>query len=160
MRMPDLDRAADVARRLRDVLAAEIAGARGERLLLSSLDSQGLFARAAQRASFLSETARLERALAEALAELGEAVGCREVTLERLRAHGGDGADELAGLLSQARALARALRDMDRLHLELARRAMAVVRGYVEALQPTTSAYDRLGTRASAPAPIAVSSKG
>jgi len=56
--------------------------------------------------------------------------------------------------------LAGALQEIDRLNLELARRALAVVRGYVEAIQPTPRAYDRYGGRAAAPALAVVSSKG
>jgi hypothetical protein len=160
MRTPELDTAFDIATRLRDAISAEIEGARGERHLLKSLDSDGLFGRAARRASFLAETARLERDLAVALAEIGARFGLRQVTLDCLRSQAIGRSAELADLLSDVRALAGALQEIDKLNHELARRALVVVRGYVEAFRPTARAYDRFGSRAGTPSLAVVSSKG
>jgi hypothetical protein len=66
----------------------------------------------------------------------------------------------LAHILAEVRALAGALQEIDRLNLALAGRALACVRGYVEALQPKPRAYDRRGTRAEAPVLAMVSCKG
>jgi hypothetical protein len=153
----DLGAALQAATRLREALAAEVEGARGERRMLRSLDAPALFERAATRAAFLSEAARLERAVRSALglATLAPA----PLPLDALRGRGPAG-DALADVLSQVRALAGALQEIDRLNLELARRALAVVNGYVQALRPAPRAYDRHGGRASAPALALVSSKG
>jgi hypothetical protein len=156
----DLENALETAARLREAIAGELDGARGERQLLRALDSDGLFARATQRAAFLGEVARLERLLAGTLGQLASTLGVPEITLERLRRLAPGPGLALADVLSEARALAGALQEIDRLNLELARRALAVVRGYVEAIQPTPRAYDRYGGRAAAPALAVVSSKG
>jgi hypothetical protein len=156
----ELEIALEIAGRLRDVLAAEVESARSERQLLRALDTSGLFARAAQRSQFLAEVARLERELAVSLSRAAAALGLEEVTLERIRACAPQHGARLSTTLSEVRALAGALQEIDRLNLQLAGRALACVRGYVEALRPTPRAYDRRGARAVAPALAMVSSKG
>jgi hypothetical protein len=160
MTIPELESAVELACQLRDAIAAEIEGARRERQLLKSLDSNALFGRAAQRASFLADAARLERALAAALASVTAPLGLPEVTIERLRSRADPRCTALGDALSEVRALASALQEIDKLNLDLARRALVVVRGYVEALQPTPRAYDRYGGRSTAPALAVISSKG
>jgi hypothetical protein len=132
------------AAKLRDTLAAEVESARGERRLLRALDSAGLLERATARASFLSEMQRLQDELAR---ELGGAP--RD-------------AGPLSDLLGEVRALAAALAEIDRLNLAVASRALACVRGYVEAVAPAPHAYDRRGQRAhpAAPALAVVSARG
>jgi hypothetical protein len=154
--------AAQVARKLRDAIAAEVERARGERRLLRSLDAGGLHLRAAERAQFLGATAALERELAAELAHAASELGLGAVTLQRLRladpVHGG----EVAALVGDVRALSGALAEIDKLNLDLARRAHACVSGYVDAVAPAPTAYDRRGVRArqGAPALALVSSKG
>ena len=155
-----LERAVDAARRLRDALASEVAAAREERLLLKRLDSTALFARATARAHFLAEVARLEREMALGLSAAASAFGLREVTLERLEQAAPEGGRRLAAALDEVRALAGALREIDRLNASLAQRALACVRGYVDALAPAPSAYGRAGARAAAPVLLTVSSRG
>jgi FlgN protein len=156
----DLEIALEKAGQLRDALAAEVESARRERQLLRALDAHGLFARAAQRTQFLAEVGRLERELAAALASAATALGLSEVTLDALRARAPGPGERLAHVLSELRALAGALQEVDRLNLQLAGRALACVRGYVEAVQPAPRAYDRRGTRSATPALAMVSSKG
>jgi hypothetical protein len=157
----DLENALEKAALLRDTLASEVEKARDERQLLRKLDAAGLFARAAQRSAFLSDVARIERELAAALSRATGTLGLTEVTIERLRALAPRDGEALARILSDVRALAGALQEIDRLNLQLAGRALACVRGYVEALRPVPRAYDRRGARTStAPALAMVSSKG
>lgn len=156
----DLGKALETAGQLRDALAGEVESARLERKLLRSLDSSGLFERASQRAAFLAEVARLERSLATSLARAAGALKLSEVTIDRLRERVPQQADALSRTLSEIRALAGALQEIDRLNLQLAGRALACVRGYFDALRPTPRAYDRRGARASVPALAMVSSKG
>ncbi len=156
----ELENALEAAGRLRDTIAAEVERARDERRLLRTLDAAGLFARAAQRGEFLAEVARLERELASSLARAAAALGLPEVTLERLRLRVPRQGEALARVLSEVRALAGALREIDALNLKLAGRALTCVRGYVQALQPAPLAYDRRGARAAQPALALVSSKG
>jgi hypothetical protein len=154
-----LEPALGAALRLRDTLAAEVEGARGERVLLKKLDSQALFARAASRARFLEESARLEREMAAALARAAGALGLPEVTIARLERAAPEEARRLSGALGEIRALAGALREIDALNASLAQRALSCVRGYVEALAPAPRAYDRAGARASAAPLASVSSR-
>ncbi len=156
----ELQHALSLATRLRDALAAEVESAREERRLLRDLDTGGLFARSAERTHFLAETGRLQRDLALSLGRAAGTLGLSEVTLQRLRERASDGGAVVADVLSEVRALAAALQEIDRLNLQLARRALACVRGYVEALQPRGRAYDRRGGRTSAPALALVSAKG
>ena len=157
----DLENALQTAVRLRELISDEIQRARDERRLLRSLDASALFARAAQRAVFLADAARLERLLGSSLQQVASASGMPALTLERLRklvpSHEGT---TLAEVLSEVRALAGALQEIDRLNVDLARRALRIVRGYVDTLQPTPRAYDRRGTRTGAPALAVVSSEG
>jgi len=156
----DLEQALATAGQLRDLLAVEVESARAERLLLKSLDAPGLFARAAQRGDFLCQVARLERELATALARAADALGLEQVTLERFRLRSPRQGQALSNILSDVRALAGALQEIDRLNLQLAGRALACVRGYVDAVQPTPRAYDRRGARAASHSIALVSSKG
>jgi hypothetical protein len=155
-----LEQALETAGMLRDALAAEVERARAERHLLRRLDAAGLFARAAERNAFLAEVARHETDLATALAAAAKALDLPQVTLERLRLRAPGPGAALAGLLSDVRALAGALQEIDRLNLRLAGRALTCIRGYVDAVQPTPLAYDRRGARHAAPALALVSSKG
>jgi hypothetical protein len=156
----ELDQALEIARRLRGALAAELERARGERQLLRALDGPGLFARASQRAAFLADAAQLERELARELARAAGELEMAEVTLARLRARAPGPGGQLSDVMSEVRALTGALHELDQLNLQLAGRALACVRGYVEALRPVPRAYDRRGLRAGAPALTLVSSKG
>lgn len=106
----DLENALETAIRLRDAMAEEIASARVERHLLRNLDSNGLFARAAQRASFPADVASLERSLATALARAAGSSGSRGSRwTDRLRALASAPAARLADVLSEARAMAGTL---------------------------------------------------
>jgi len=139
------------AHELRRALELEVERAQREREVLRTLDSDRLFAGAAARAGFNAEVARLETALAGALARAASALGLSEVTLHRLATRAPDGAAELARVLGDIRSLAGALAELDRLNLMLAGRALACVQGYLTALNPTPTAYDRRGLRAAAP---------
>ncbi|HTT69691.1 MAG TPA: flagellar export chaperone FlgN [Anaeromyxobacteraceae bacterium] len=157
----NLERSLEMARQLRDELAAEVERARAERQLIRTLDAAALFTRASERGAFVAEVARLERELSLALGRAAGTAGLVAGTLERLEALAPEATQVLKGVLSEVRSLASALQEIDRLNLKLADRALACVRGYVEALRPSVRAYDRRGLRGtSAPALAMVSSKG
>ncbi len=156
----NLENALELAGKLRAALSGEVERARGERQLLRKLDAAGLFARAAERGAFLAEAARLERALAVSLGRAGGVLGLREISLAALRERAPVEGEALTLVLSEVRALAGALREIDQVNLQLAGRALSCVRGYVEAVRPRSRAYDRRGARAEAPALAMVSSKG
>jgi hypothetical protein len=154
-----LEEALATAHQLRRALESEVERARRERELLRSLDSDRLFASAAARAGFNAEVAHLESTLAAALGRAAGSLGLTEVTLSRLTALAPAEAARLSAALADIRALAGALAELDRLNLILAGRALACVQGYLTALNPTPSAYDRRGARASGPNLSAISSK-
>jgi len=143
-----LEEALAIALELRRVLELEVERARREREVLRTLDSDRLFASAAARAGFNAEVAGLESALAGALARAAGAMGLSEVTLHRLAIKAPLGAAQLAEVLADIRSLAGALAELDRLNLMLAGKALACVQGYLTALDPAPSAYDRRGVRA------------
>jgi len=143
-----LEEALAVAIELRAALEDEVERARREREVLKTLDGDRLFASASARAGFNVEVARLESALAGALARAAGALGLSEVTLQRLSHVAPEGAATLARLLADIRSLAGALAELDRLNLMLAGRALACVQGYLTALDPAPTAYDRRGARA------------
>jgi hypothetical protein len=96
--MDELDHAARILERLRTTLEAELVQARGQRLLIRNLDTQGLFERARQRSAFNVQLAQLEHALGETLETAGHTLGLAQVTLVDLgapvvaapgRVHGG-----------------------------------------------------------------------
>jgi len=154
-----LEEALDSAERLRDALEAEVERARHEREVLRTLDSDRLFAGASARAAFNAEVAGLEQRLASALARAAGELGLSEVTLARLALRVPQEADALARVLADVRALAGALAELDRLNLLLAGRALACVQGYLTALAPAPTAYDRRGGRAPLRSVAGVSSK-
>ena len=59
--MNHLDHAAQILDHLRTMLETELVQARGQRLLIRALDTQGLFERARQRSAFNAQLAQLER---------------------------------------------------------------------------------------------------
>lgn len=156
----DPDAALETARRLRDALATEIESARGERRMLRTLDASALFARAAQRSAFVVEVRRLERTLATRMQDLAGSAGHQPGPMPDAAADPLGPATALSDAIAEIRALAAALAEIDRLNGVLARRALAVVRGYVDALQPAAGTYDRFGARAATPALALVRSQG
>ncbi len=156
----DLQNALASAEHLRGALTAEVERARGERQLLRSLDAAGLFARASERSAFVAEVARHERALTISIARAAGQLGLTTVSLEAIRLRAPREGAALQAVVSDVRALAGALKEIDSLNLQLAGRALSCVRGYVEALSPTPRTYDRRGGRSSAPALAMVSTKG
>lgn len=155
-----LERAIAAAQQLRALLADEIEGARNERKLLKTLDARALFARATARASFNGQVARMERDLADALSAIARSNHLTEVTLPRLAEVAPEETAHLSRTLDDVRALAAALKELDALNIFLTQRALAYVRGYVNAVSPTPAAYDRRGYRAQLSAAAVISSKG
>jgi hypothetical protein len=143
--MDGLDRAAQILDRLRITLETELVQARGQRLLIRTLDTPGLFERARQRSAFNVQLAQLERALAEALEAAGHALGLRQVTLADLRLAVPEASQRLDDCMAEVRSLAGALRETDGLNQRLGERALRRLRGHLSAVTPRTVAYDRRG---------------
>jgi hypothetical protein len=147
--METLKRAIEVTEKMREALAAEVARAREQRLLIRKLDSEKLFQRAQARAQFNAALADLEAQLAHELSTVGQRLGLQEVSIEALRGRIPAEARKLADSFAQVRALAAALQELDALNRQLAARALSCVRGYVNALVGPANAYDRRGVSTS-----------
>lgn len=143
--MDPLEHALDVATRMRQALQAELEEAREQRVLVRKLDVQGLFERARQRGEFNVKLAQMQDALGEALAATANILGVERVSLDVLHTSGIYAASKVAQALSELRASAQALQEIDALNQVLARRALACVRGYLSALSPRADVYDRYG---------------
>lgn len=83
--------------------------------------------------------------LGAALVAAASVLGVDRVSLDILYASGIHAASKVAQALSELRASAQALQEIDVLNQLLARRALACVRGYLSALAPQAAAYDRYG---------------
>ena len=143
--MDTLEHALDVATRMRQALQAELEEAREQRVLVRKLDVQGLFERARQRGEFNVKLAQMQDALGAALVATANVLGVEKVSLDVLHTSGILAARKVAQALSELRASAQALQEIDALNQVLAKRALACVRGYISALSPRADVYDRYG---------------
>jgi hypothetical protein len=143
--MDPLEQALDVATRMREALQAELGEARAQRVLVRELDVQGLFERARRRGEFNVKLAQLQDALGTALSATAAELGVERVSLDVLHTSGLQAASKVAQALSELRASAQALQEIDALNQVLAKRALACVRGYLSALSPRADVYDRYG---------------
>lgn len=143
--MNPLEHALDVAHRMRDAFQAELGEARQQRILVRQIDVQGLFERARRRGEFNVKLAQLQQELGEALGAVAAEMGGERVTTDLLYASGSAAADRLAEGLSELRASAQALQEIDGMNQILAKRALSCVRGFLAAMSPHASVYDRHG---------------
>jgi hypothetical protein len=143
--MDPLEYALDVAIRMREALQAELSEARTQRVLVRKLDVQGLFERARQRGEFNVKLAQLQEELGAALSAAATVLGVERMSLDVLRTSGLLAASKVAQALSEMRASAQALQEIDNFNQVLAKRALACVRGYISALNPRADVYDRYG---------------
>jgi hypothetical protein len=143
--MDALEHALDVATEMRQALQAELVEAREQRILVRKLDVQGLFERARKRGEFNVKLSQMQDALGGALAGAASVLGVERATLDLLHSSGIHAASKVAQALSELRASAQALQEIDALNQVLARRALACVRGYISALSPRADVYDRHG---------------
>ena len=143
--MDPLEQALDVATRMRQALQAELGEARTQRVLVRKLDVQGLFERARRRGEFNVKLAQLQEALGVALSAAANQLGVDRMSLDVLHTSGLQAASKMALALSELRASAQALQEIDALNQVLAKRALACVRGYISALSPRADVYDRYG---------------
>jgi len=143
--MDTLEQALDVATRMREALQAELGEARTQRVLVRELNVQGLFERARRRGEFNVKLAQLQDALGAALSAAAVDLGVERVSLDVLHTSGLQAASRVAQALSELRASAQALQEIDALNQVLAKRALACVRGYISALSPRADVYDRYG---------------
>jgi hypothetical protein len=143
--MDPLEQALDVATRMRQALQAELGEARTQRVLVRKLDVQGLFERARKRGELNVKLAQLQEALGAALSAAAPEHGVDRVSLDVLYTSGLQAASKVVQALSELRASAQALQEIDAFNQVLAKRALACVRGYLSALSPRADVYDRYG---------------
>jgi len=144
--MRAIDRAIRLTESIREGLAAEVALAREERVLIRAMDSEGLNQRALKRGDFNQRTARLMAELGEALGAAGTELGLSAgITLEALQARVPVEGRRMSALLAEVRALAAALAELDALNRMLGQRALSYVRAHLAVLSPRPAAYDRRG---------------
>jgi hypothetical protein len=89
--------------------------------------------------------AQLQEVLGGALTDSAAELGVERVTTDLLHTSGLAAANRLGDGLSELRASAQALQEIDGMNQVLAKRALACVRGYLSALSPHASVYDRHG---------------
>ena len=128
--MDPLEHALDVATRMREALQAELEKAREQRVLVRKLDVQGLFERARQRGELNVKLAQMQTALAEALGESARVLGVDRVTIDILSASPIGQSRRVGQALSELRASAQALQEIDMFNQVLAKRALGCVRGF------------------------------
>ena len=143
--MDPLEHALDVATRMREALQAELGEAREQRVLVRKLDVQGLFERARRRGEFNIRLAQMQDALGAALDATASILGVQRVSLDLLHTSGIQAASKVAQALSEVRASAQALQEIDSFNQVVGKRALACVRGYISALSPRAGVYDRHG---------------
>jgi hypothetical protein len=143
--MSPLEQAREAAKRVQDAIQAELSQARTQRILIRKLDVQGLFERARGRGEFNLRLAQLQEALSDGLRASAAWLGLERVNVDALHAVGGDAALALALALSELRASAQALQEIDAMNQTLTRRALSCVRGFLGAVAPRASGYDRYG---------------
>jgi hypothetical protein len=146
--MNSLERAIETTTQIRDALAAEIAVARDERVIIRNMDVDGLNARATKRAVFNQTTAGLMRTLAVQLKEVGLAFGLAEITIDNLKQQAPALGELISTRLAEVRALAAALHELDNLNRLLGQRALSYIRAHLSILSPKPAAYDRRGANA------------
>jgi hypothetical protein len=144
--MNPLEHALDVANRMRDAFQSELQEARQQRILIRQLDVQGLFERARRRGEFNVRLAQLQEDLGTTLGASAAEMGVERVTTDILYTSGIAAAGQLAEGLSELRASAQALAEIDNMNQVLAKRALSCVRGFVTAMSPQASVYDRHGS--------------
>lgn len=149
--MNSLERAIHTTEEIRDALAAEIHTAREERVLIRSMNIDGLFDRAAKRNDFNVRTAALQQRLAAELGEVAQEYGLDSVTLDGLKARAPGSGQRMSSVLAEVRSLAAALAELDGLNKLLGQRALSYVRAHLSVLSPRPAAYDRRGGTAAAP---------
>lgn len=144
-----LEPAITLTESIRAALAAEVAIAREERVLIREMDADGLNERAQKRAEFNRRTSALMAELGQSLGSAGAQLGLAgAVTLEALQAHLPVEGKRMSGLLTEVRSLAAALAELDELNRLLGQRALSYVRAHLAVLSPRPAAYDRRGSGA------------
>jgi transposase-like protein len=140
--------AVDIALKLKAVLSSEVARSKDARRVLKTMNGSALLDQAVQRDTFNQRSTELSNQLAAAIAEVARSNGQTDITLEQIRARAPFEGEQLAGVFAEIRALSRSLAELDAFNQQLAQKALAFVRAYVNHVAPRPSAYTRRGVPA------------
>jgi chorismate mutase len=140
-----LDTAIAIAKGLKDALAEEVARARSERQILRSLDAEGILQHVSLRECFNAQAHDIHEELQQELRRVARGLGLNGTTVEHFFSKIPADAGRLSKVLAEIRALAGSLAELDELNKQLAERAQACVKGYLNALTVRPAAYDRRG---------------
>ncbi len=142
--------ALETALQLKAALTTEVARSKDARRVLKAMNGSALLDQAVQRDTFNQRSSELSRALGAAIATLAQQAGQPDITLDQIRARAPFEGEQLAGIFAEIRSLSRSLAELDALNQQLAQKALAFVRAYVNHVAPRPNAYTRRGM----PAPL------
>jgi hypothetical protein len=145
-RISALDDALVVCDALSSALQAEIHRGRQLGSALSRLDGEGILSFVSARTTFIDDAGSMQNELAAHLARAGRQLGLTEVTLVTLSAKAPDQAEALARAFSLIRELSQELKLNEQVHRQLLEKGLAIVNGYLSAVRPAGSSYDRRGS--------------
>ncbi len=145
-RIAALDDALTVCDALVNALQAELTRGRQLGSALARLDGEGILNFVSARTTFIDDVSRLQNELAAHLAKAGRQLSLSEVTLATLSSKAPDQAETLAGSFAIIRELSQELKLHEQVHRQLLEKGLAIVNGYLSALRPTGTSYDRRGS--------------
>jgi hypothetical protein len=145
-RLAALEDALTVCETLVGTLQAELTRGRQLGSALARLDGEGILNFVSARTTFIDDVGLLQNNLALHLAKAGRQLGVGEVTLGTLSAKAPEQAEELARAFSLIRELSHELKLHEQVHRQLLEKGLAIVNGYLSALRPAGSSYDRRGS--------------
>jgi hypothetical protein len=154
-RIAALDDALVVCDALVAALQAELTRGRQLGSALACLDGEGILRFVSERTTFIDDVGRLQNELGAQLAKAGRQLGLAEVTLATLSTKAPEQAEALARGFSITRELSHELKLHEQVHRQLLEKGLALVNGYLSALRPAGSSYDRRGSTSSQGTPVA-----
>ena len=150
-----LDDALVVCDALVTALQGELARGRQLGSALARLDGEGILKFVSERTSFIDDVERLQNELGTHLAKAGRQLGLNEVTVASLSTKAPDQAERLARGFSTVRELSHELKLHEQVHRQLLEKGLALVNGYLSALRPAGTSYDRHGSTSGQGTPVA-----
>jgi hypothetical protein len=153
--VPALEEALVVCDALTAALQAELTRGRQLGSALARLDGEGILRFVSERTTFMDDVGHLQADLAGHLARAGRHLGLGEVTLSSLSTKAPEQAEALARGFSVIRELSHELKLHEQVHRQLLEKGLALVNGYLTALRPAGTSYDRRGSTSSQGTPLA-----
>jgi hypothetical protein len=145
-RIAALDDALTSCDALVNALQAELTRGRQLGSALARLDGEGILNFVSARTTFIDDVGVLENELAAHLSRAGRQLGLAEITLSTLSAKAPEQAETLARAFSVIRELSHELKLHEQVHRQLLEKGLGIVNGYLAALRPAGTSYDRRGS--------------